>query len=84
MTLKELENQVSKLPPDELAEFREWFVRFDGDRWDEQIELDVSSGKLDALGLDAIRELHIEPSVLRIAVALPGFGLATMTNMSDC
>ena len=52
MTLKELEQTISQLLPGELAEFREWFLRFDGDRWDEQIEKDASSGKLDSLGRD--------------------------------
>ncbi len=58
MTLQELENQVAKLSPEELSAFREWWLRFDGDRWDEQIDRDVSSGKLDALGRDAIKELR--------------------------
>ena len=49
MTLEELELKVSQLPPRDLAEFREWFLRFDGDRWDEQIEKDAGSGKLDSL-----------------------------------
>ena len=34
MTLHELEQTISKLPPAELLKFREWFLRFDGDRWD--------------------------------------------------
>ena len=49
MTLHELEQTISKLPPAELLKFREWFLRFDGDRWDEQIEKDATSGKLEAL-----------------------------------
>ncbi len=58
MTLKELEQKISQLPPEELAEFREWFLRFDGDRWDEQIEKDASSGKLDSLAKSALREFR--------------------------
>ena len=58
MTLKELEQTISQLLPGELAEFREWFLRFDGDRWDEQIEKDASSGKLDSLGKNALREFR--------------------------
>jgi hypothetical protein len=41
MTLHELEQTIAKLPPAELSEFREWFLRFDGD-WDEQIEKDAT------------------------------------------
>lgn len=33
MTLKELEQKISQLLPGELAEFREWFLHFDGERW---------------------------------------------------
>jgi hypothetical protein len=55
MTLHELEQTISKLPPAELLKFREWFLRFDGDRWDEQIEKDATSGKLDSLAQAALR-----------------------------
>jgi hypothetical protein len=58
MTLNELEQKISQLPPGELAEFREWFLRFDGDRWDEQIEKDASTGKLDSLAQAAIRDFR--------------------------
>ena len=58
MTLTELEQKISQLPPGELAEFREWFLRFDGDRWDEQIEMDASAGKLDSLAQAALREFR--------------------------
>ena len=56
MTLQELENSISKLRPEELAKFREWFWRFDAKNWDSQFEADVSAGKLDSLADVAIRE----------------------------
>ncbi len=56
MTLKELEKAVAKLSPDELAEFREWFHRFDMDEWDRQIARDGESGKLDKLIEQAKRD----------------------------
>ena len=46
---KALENAVKALPPQDLAEFRRWFAEFDLAVWDETIEVDLSSGKLDAL-----------------------------------
>ena len=58
MTLEELELKISQLAPKDLAEFRDWFLRFDGDRWDEQIEKDAGSGKLDSLALAALREFR--------------------------
>ncbi|MCR9293616.1 MAG: hypothetical protein NXI32_12910 [bacterium] len=58
MTLKELEQKIAQLPPEELAEFRKWFLHFDSDRWDEQIEKDAASGKLDSLAHEALREFR--------------------------
>ena len=58
MTLHEREDRIANLPPAELAEFREWFLRFDSDRWDEQIEEDAKSGKLDSLAQTALREFR--------------------------
>jgi hypothetical protein len=58
MTLHELEQTIAKLPPAELSEFREWFLRFDGDRWDEQIDQDAKSGKLESLAQAALREFR--------------------------
>ncbi len=58
MTLHELEQTIAKLPPAELSEFRQWFMRFDGDRWDEQIEKDAISGKLESLAQAALRDFR--------------------------
>ncbi|HUG70031.1 MAG TPA: hypothetical protein VMM76_19930 [Pirellulaceae bacterium] len=56
MTLQELENSIYKLPPEDLAKFREWFWGFDAKNWDKQFEADVSAGRLDSLAEAAIRE----------------------------
>jgi hypothetical protein len=61
MTIEELEKAVAKLPPDDLARFRAWFERFDAARFDEKIERDAKSGKLDRLAeaaLDDFREVR--------------------------
>jgi len=58
MTLNELEKHVAQLPPEELMEFRDWFLHFDGDRWDEKIDQDAVSGKLDALAQAALNEFR--------------------------
>ena len=47
MTIEDLEKAVAKLPPDQLARFRAWFEAFDAARFDEKIERDAKSGKLD-------------------------------------
>jgi hypothetical protein len=41
--LKQAEDQVKELSPEELAAFREWFAKFDADIWDRQFEADVTA-----------------------------------------
>ncbi len=52
--IEALENEVRHLSPDELAEFRQWFLAFDAEAWDRQIEADAKAGKLDALAAQAL------------------------------
>jgi hypothetical protein len=54
--VKSIEKAVESLAPSELAEFRRWFAEFDAAAWDQQIEQDVSSGKLDALAAEALAD----------------------------
>ena len=54
MTIEDLEKAVAKLPPDQLARFRAWFEAFDAARFDEKIERDAKSGKLDKYAEDAM------------------------------
>jgi len=49
MTIHEIEQAIKELSPEELARFRAWFEEFDAKVWDEQIERDARSGKLDNL-----------------------------------
>lgn len=55
MTVRDLENAVTGLSLEELQRFREWFIGFDSDAWDRQIEEDIRSGKLDALAESALQ-----------------------------
>jgi hypothetical protein len=52
--IEELEKKIEELSPKELSLFREWFVAFDAEIWDRQIESDVAEGKLDRLADEAI------------------------------
>ena len=54
--IEELEQKVQALSPDELAQFREWFLEFDWAAWDRQLERDVRAGKLDAMAEKALRD----------------------------
>jgi hypothetical protein len=58
MTIEELENAIAKLPPDDLARFRAWFDEFDAARFDQKIERDAKSGKLDCFADQAIDDMR--------------------------
>lgn len=49
MTIQEIEQAITELDPDELARLREWFDEYYAQVWDEQIERDAASGRLDKL-----------------------------------
>lgn len=51
--LEDIEKAVAKLDRSELARFRAWFEAFDAARFDEKIERDAASGKLDRLAEQA-------------------------------
>ena len=51
-----LEQTVKQLSPGERAAFRSWFIEFDADEWDRQIEMDSETGKLDRLVQSAVEE----------------------------
>jgi hypothetical protein len=57
-TIPEIEEAIERLSPEELRELRAWFVERDATEWDRQFESDVTAGKLDALGEQALRELR--------------------------
>jgi hypothetical protein len=57
MTIEEIEKAVAQLTPEQLAKFRAWFDEFQERMFDEQIERDAKSGKLDKLIAKA-RENH--------------------------
>jgi hypothetical protein len=52
--VESLEREIEKLTSEELAAFREWFATYDADAWDQQVERDVSAGKLDRLAAEAL------------------------------
>lgn len=57
-TIEEIEQAVSQLGPDEFTRFREWFEEFNAKRFDDRIESDARSGKLDAIADRAIANFH--------------------------
>jgi hypothetical protein len=57
--LEQLEQQVLNLPPQDLAQFRKWFLELDARIWDQQIEADLKGGKLDARIAEARAEFKV-------------------------
>jgi hypothetical protein len=56
-TLSDIERAVATLSEPELDAFRRWFEMFDAARFDEKIENDANTGRLDEFAAAALREL---------------------------
>ena len=54
--VKALEREVENLTPSDLMKFRAWFLSYDADLWDREIETDYHKGKLDNLIAEAHRD----------------------------
>lgn len=52
--LETLEQEIKTLTPGELSQFRAWFAQFDASAWDQQLERDITAGKLDELAQRAL------------------------------
>lgn len=49
MRVKEIEEAITRLSPEEVAELSAWLADYQAQVWDEQIEDDLEAGRLDAL-----------------------------------
>ena len=56
-SLHAIEAAVEQLAPEQRAEFRAWFDAFEAREWDQQIEQDLGSGRLDWLAEEALDDL---------------------------
>lgn len=54
--VEEIEAAILALPPQEYLSFVEWFREREHARWDEQMDLDFASGKMDFLFEEVDRE----------------------------
>ena len=57
MSLQEIEKAIVSLPAPEVDALAAWLDELRARRWDEKIEADVESGRLDAL-LDEVEAEH--------------------------
>jgi hypothetical protein len=51
-----IEHEIERLSQKELEQLQSWFLEFNSDSWDRQIEVDATAGKLDALAAEALEE----------------------------
>ncbi len=56
MTVVEIERAITQLSPQDFTRLREWFEEFEAQQWDEQIERDAKSGKLDKIAEQALND----------------------------
>ena len=56
--VEKIEQEVLALSSAELDTFRKWFIEFDAEAWDRQIEEAIQAGKLDALADQGIQSFH--------------------------
>jgi hypothetical protein len=56
MTIQEIEKAISQLPAKDLAELVSWIHEHHHDLWEQQIEQDLESGRLDSLLSEVERE----------------------------
>jgi hypothetical protein len=54
--IEKIEQDIQALSPEELAQFRAWFLEYDWAIWDRQIERDAEAGRLDDLAARALRD----------------------------
>ncbi len=54
--VEQIEAEIQRMSPEELAMFRTWFAEFDWESWDRQFAEDVNAGRLDSLAAVAIRD----------------------------
>lgn len=59
MSIDQIKTAIMKLSPDELARFQEWLDVYCADMWDQQIEMDAKSGRLDKLIAEAEDEKRL-------------------------
>jgi len=54
--VEKIEQDIQALSPEELAQFRVWFLEYDWAAWDRQVERDIQAGRLDDLAEKALRD----------------------------
>ncbi|MBU0569133.1 hypothetical protein KJ693_12470 [bacterium] len=56
LNVAEIKTAIEELPKKDFVQLRQWVWKKDWQKWDEQIEMDSESGKLDFLIKEALDE----------------------------
>ena len=56
MSVREIENAITQLPTDELTELVIWLEEYYAAVWEQQIEQDLETGRLDDLLIELDKE----------------------------
>lgn len=56
MSIQDIEHAITQLSPSELTELVSWLHDYHHQIWDQQLEDDLNSGRLDSLIADAEKE----------------------------
>jgi hypothetical protein len=54
--VEQIEKRIESLSPEDLAQFRAWFLHYDSRVWEHQITVDSQAGKLDSLIAEAFAD----------------------------
>ncbi len=52
--VESIEKEIRALSPEDLATLREWFLEYDAAVWDQQLEQDAHTGRLEGLAEEAV------------------------------
>lgn len=57
-TVVEIEKALETLPIEDARKIADWLQRYLDEKWDKQIDADISAGRLDKLADKAIQDYH--------------------------
>ena len=80
-TIAQIKTAILTLAPEEFQRLKQWIFDVDYQHWDEQLERDVSEGKLDALAAEAIAEFKAgQCREIQYITQPENFGVMTIGN----
>ncbi len=54
----EIKEAIKHLSSKDFSLFKEWFLEFEANQWDQQIEKDIQAKKLDQLAQNALKDFQ--------------------------